>query len=87
MSRMFILLRDYYHMSIAQIRPVRPNLSHSATDSQSFRFSDLVRRLLTSPPLIGGSKNFFHRDPNSLGGCDDLTDETEYKTTLRSFSM
>jgi hypothetical protein len=39
MLHMFCLYQQFYYLSVVQIDPFRPSQSHSATDSQSFRFS------------------------------------------------
>jgi len=55
----FCLSRWYRYLSVVGINPYRPNLSHSSTDNQSYRFSV---RFLSGPPLLwggGGSKNFY----------------------------
>lgn len=61
----FCLFRSYNQLSIVQINPLRPSLSYSATDSQSFRFSV---KIFSRYAIAGGGgpKNLFHWDPDPL---------------------
>jgi hypothetical protein len=53
----FYLSRWHHHLSIVQINPFTPSPSHSATDSQSFRF--IVKIFSRSALARGPEKNFF----------------------------
>jgi hypothetical protein len=59
-------------VSIVQIHAFRPNPSHSATDSQSFRFSV---KIFSWSALDGGQKKYFHRGPNPLSAALEIRDE------------
>ena len=56
-------------LSIVGTNPLRPNLSHSVTENQSYCFSV---RFLSCPPLLGGegggSKKFLPKPKPVLGG-------------------
>ena len=55
-------------MSTVKINPLRPSPSHSATESQSFRFSVQIFR---RSALAGGPDTFFSPGPEpAVGGPD-----------------
>jgi len=53
----------YLYLFTVQIKPSRPNLSHSAIEGQFCQFSV---KFLASPPLLAGPKIFFHQSLNPL---------------------
>jgi hypothetical protein len=58
------LSQQYHYLSIVQINPFRPSPSHSATESQSFRFGVKIFR---RSALVGRPKKiFFHQGPSPL---------------------
>ena len=68
MSHKFCLSRKYHYLSIAQIKPLRPNARNVATDSQSFRFS--VNFFSWSHLDVGPEKHFSPWPESPVGGRD-----------------
>jgi hypothetical protein len=59
----FCLSPYYNYLSILQIKHSRPNPSHSAIESQYFRF---IVKIFSQSALAGSSKKIFHWGPNPL---------------------
>jgi len=67
MLRMFLSFSVISYLSTGQISTFRTSTSHSANESQAFRFGGKV--FLDGPSLLGVGKIFSPRPEPAVGAC------------------